>query len=53
MAKEYYRDDYVVEYKGYTLAVLKQMPAESVHMVITSPPYFGLRSYGMAGGEPN
>jgi DNA modification methylase len=27
--------------------VLRTMPAESVHCVITSPPYYGLRSYGV------
>jgi DNA modification methylase len=34
---------------------LKQLPDESVHMVCTSPPYFGLRDYGTAqweGGDP-
>ena len=25
--------------------VLKTLPDESVHCVVTSPPYFGLRSY--------
>ena len=29
--------------------VLKTMPDESVHCVVTSPPYFGLRDYGVAG----
>lgn len=33
--------------------VLKTLDAESVHCVVTSPPYFGLRSYGVGidGGE--
>ena len=26
---------------------LTELPAESVHMIVTSPPYFGLRSYGI------
>lgn len=30
---------------GDVIDVLKQMPEESVHTVITSPPYFGLRVY--------
>jgi DNA modification methylase len=30
---------------GDTLEVLKTMPSESVDCVITSPPYYGLRSY--------
>src|SRR5581483_2748162 len=29
--------------------VLKALPSESVHCVVTSPPYFGLRDYGVAG----
>ena len=31
--------------QGNALAVLAAMPAESVHCVVTSPPYLGLRSY--------
>lgn len=30
---------------GHSLDVLRQFPAESVHMSITSPPYWGKRSY--------
>ena len=41
---------------GDCLDVLAGMPAESVHCVVTSPPYWGLRSYqgdpGMIGLEP-
>jgi DNA modification methylase len=29
--------------------VLRTMPDESVHCVVTSPPYFGLRDYGVDG----
>lgn len=32
--------------------VLKTLPAESVHCVVTSPPYFGLRSY-LPDGHPD
>jgi DNA modification methylase len=28
---------------------LRELPDESVHCVVTSPPYFGLRDYGVAG----
>jgi DNA modification methylase len=28
---------------------LREMPAESVHCVVTSPPYWGLRNYGVDG----
>ena len=33
---------------GDCRTVLKTLPDESVHCVVTSPPYFGLRDYGMA-----
>lgn len=36
-------------YQGDCLEVLKKLPKESVHCVITSPPYWGLRDYGIAG----
>lgn len=29
--------------------VLKTLPDESVHCIVTSPPYWGLRDYGVAG----
>ena len=35
---------------------LAELPAESVHCIVTSPPYFGLRDYGTAqweGGDPD
>ncbi len=31
------------------LEFMRQMPAESVHCVVTSPPYWGLRDYGVEG----
>ena len=34
---------------GDALTVLATLPAESVHCVVTSPPYWGLRDYGVAG----
>ncbi len=34
---------------GDCLCVLKEMPDESVHCCVTSPPYYGLRDYGMEG----
>lgn len=33
--------------RGDVLKVLPQWPAKSIHMVVTSPPYYGLRSYGI------
>jgi DNA modification methylase len=34
---------------GDALAVLRTLPAESVHCCVTSPPYWGLRDYGVPG----
>lgn len=34
---------------GDALSRLAEMPAKSVHCVVTSPPYFGLRDYGCDG----
>ena len=36
-------------YTGDCMDVLKTLPAESVHCVVTSPPYYGLRDYGVEG----
>lgn len=42
-------------YQGHVLPVLQSLPDESVHCVVTSPPYWGLRDYGLEpqlwGGE--
>lgn len=35
--------------QGDCMEVLKTVPAGSIHCVVTSPPYFGLRDYGVAG----
>lgn len=35
--------------QGDCLEVLKTMPSESVQTCVTSPPYFGLRDYGVEG----
>ena len=32
---------------GDVLHVLRSLPSESVHCVVTSPPYWGLRDYGI------
>jgi len=34
---------------GDALKVLKQLPDESIHCVVTSPPYWALRDYGVKG----
>ena len=36
-------------YQGDTLEVLKTFPDESVDCIVTSPPYYGLRDYGIEG----
>lgn len=41
-------------YHGNVTDVLARLPAKSVHMCVTSPPYWGLRDYGTAtwdGGD--
>lgn len=35
--------------QGDALAVLRTLPSESVHCCVTSPPYWGLRDYGVVG----
>ena len=51
-----YDDGRVVLHQGHVLDVLREMPNESVHCVITSPPYWGLRDYQLEpqvwGGDP-
>lgn len=42
-------------YHGDVIDVLSQLPPKSVQMVVTSPPYWGLRDYGTGtwvGGNP-
>ena len=34
-------------FTGNALNVLQTLPSESVHTCVTSPPYFGLRDYGV------
>ena len=45
----YYEDDSVRLYHGDALAELCKMPDRSVDCCVTSPPYFGLRDYGVDG----
>jgi len=43
-------------YCGDSLEILRTLPDESVHCCVTSPPYWGLRDYGLPplvwGGDP-
>jgi DNA modification methylase len=43
-----YRDDRITLYTGDATDVLAELPDASVHCVVTSPPYWGLRDYGTA-----
>jgi DNA modification methylase len=36
-------------YQGDALEVLAEMPSRSVDCIVTSPPYYGLRDYGVEG----
>ena len=55
MMDPFYTDQRLTILAGDCRDVMAQMPAESVQMVCTSPPYLGLRDYGIApsvwGGE--
>lgn len=46
---EYYQDKHFTILNGDALETLRQMPPESVHCCVTSPPYWGLRDYGVEG----
>jgi len=46
MLKPYYETELGKLYHGDCLDTLKAMPDQSVHMCVTSPPYWGLRDYG-------
>lgn len=45
----YYETDAISIYHGNALDVLKSMGAETVQCCVTSPPYWGLRDYGVDG----
>lgn len=45
----YYEDDQITLHHGDALDVLRGMDDGAVDCVVTSPPYFGLRDYGIVG----
>lgn len=52
----YLADSDVKLYHGDAVGVLRTLPEQSVHMCLTSPPFYGLRDYGTGsweGGDPD
>lgn len=47
MARPIFDNGIVQLYQGDVRQVLSELPVESVHCVVTSPPYWGLRDYGL------
>jgi len=45
--KPYHEHNGQTIYKGHVMDILPQLPPESVHCVISSPPYWGLRDYNI------
>jgi len=45
----FYSDDHVTLHHGDALATLTTLPDASVDCIVTSPPYLGLRDYGVDG----
>lgn len=46
---EYYKTSDGSIYNGDALSSLRLLPDESIHCCVTSPPYWGLRDYGIEG----
>jgi DNA modification methylase len=44
-----FHENGVTIYAGDVRDILPALPAESIHCAVTSPPYWGLRDYGVAG----
>ena len=49
--KPYYQSDNVTIFCADALDAVREMPSESVHLCLTSPPYWNLRDYGTAKWE--
>jgi DNA modification methylase len=45
----FFADPDATLYRGDALDVLRELPDESVHAAVTSPPFYGLRNYGVDG----
>ena len=49
MLEPFFHRDGVTIHNGDCRSVLRSLPAGCVHTVVTSPPYWGLRDYGVEG----
>src|SRR5690625_1748621 len=49
MTAPYFQDERLTLHHGDALDVLRRMDAGSVDCIVTSPPYYGLRDYGVDG----
>ncbi len=49
MRRPYWADDRAALYLGDAREVLAEMPDRSADCIVTSPPYYGLRDYGVPG----
>lgn len=49
MSAPYYQDEHLTLHHGDALDVLRRMGDGSVDCIVTSPPYYGLRDYGVDG----
>ena len=47
--KMYFETENGILFNGGVLEILKKLPAESIDNIITSPPYWALRDYGVEG----
>lgn len=47
--KPYHERGGITLYQGHALSVLQALPDEIVHCCVCSPPYWGLRDYGVPG----
>ena len=47
--KPAYTSPRALVYQGDALEVLRRLPSNAAHCVVTSPPYWALRDYGVAG----
>jgi len=45
----YYTDDSIQLHHGDAMEVAREMSSGSADCIVTSPPYFALRDYGMPG----